>query len=82
MDYLPDGGGGGGRLDIVVIGTRTSDSLLGWQNAGWMTRGGGVMLLERRVITTRMMIVIGLNSLTDEMIMMLFALLVLPLPQF
>jgi hypothetical protein len=40
------------------------------------------MLLERRVITTRMMIVIGLNSLTDEMIMMLFALLVLPLPQF
>jgi hypothetical protein len=47
-----------------------------------MTRGGGVLLLERRVITMRMMIMKVLNSLTDEMIMMLFALLVLPLPQF
>ena len=41
-----------------------------------------MLLLERRVITMRMMIMKVLNSLTDEMIMMLFALLVLPLPQF
>jgi hypothetical protein len=40
------------------------------------------MLLERRVITMRMMIMKVLNSLTNEIIMMLFALLVLPLPQF
>jgi hypothetical protein len=41
-----------------------------------------VLLLERRVITMRMMIMKVLNSLTNEIIMMLFALLVLPLPQF
>ena len=41
-----------------------------------------MLLLERRVITMRMMIMKVLNSLTNEIIMMLFALLVLPLPQF
>ena len=41
-----------------------------------------MLLLERRVITMRMMIMKVLNSLTNVMIMMLFALLVLPLPQF
>jgi len=44
-----------------------------------MTREGGVLLLERRVIMTRTMVMIGFTSSMDNMIMNPFVLLVLPL---